>query len=586
MRSERPSGVTRQSWGPGDLSFVDPLDDEHRVASTKDGGVRARLLALAGIRGLSLPSEIRRDFDPSLHPHAPSGSAIGGQFIPTKGGGGRGALTDALKIAGKIDLADGEELLGSSKVDGDSGGARLALIRGTDGRHRLRIGLGMEGYGKTNRDEGTRAWDGNPSRPALPAAERERLQNERDDLDAEWDNASPDRKAAINRRMDEIHEQLTDDGEFNGTTDLDPVDARRLVAAIRPVMEAAAQRDKEYTRTQGEVDELKKQRIALRRKVDDLGREWTNEEDSEWARLTEEIDRREAILDGLVSGPNDPYLVEGTIPGAQGDVHYYAVYEEPSLAYGGEGKGGGPYISIGVMPRGETADDWGASRDWQGSFDVAETRKLLKQIEQMVGEGDSGRSTEGDWDERAYFDEDEHPRGSGATGGQFVAKNSGGGGSKTSTKSNPKPKAKTPQAPRRKPKPKRPGALESGTGMGSGGPDDRVRRLQIILNRFGLKVGVDGKFGPDTAAAVKKAQKHFGLPADGRVTVDVIRKLWRESNMPDAKTNFTGAKTGKTASGKKCTCRSALGECEQRSCGRDILAELRQRITDLDPTPL
>lgn len=60
------------------------------------------------------------------------------------------------------------------------------------------------------------------------------------------------------------------------------------------------------------------------------------------------------------------------------------------------------------------------------------------------------------------------------------------------------------------------GTLKSGTGM-TGGANAQVRSLQTDLGNVGYKVTVDGRFGPQTTAAVKKLQTEHGLPATGNV---------------------------------------------------------------------
>ena len=53
-----------------------------------------------------------------------------------------------------------------------------------------------------------------------------------------------------------------------------------------------------------------------------------------------------------------------------------------------------------------------------------------------------------------------------------------------------------------------------------------VQEIQTNLRRLGHAVGViDGKPGPRTAAAVETFQRKHGLPADGRLSVDLLRQL-------------------------------------------------------------
>jgi HK97 family phage prohead protease len=119
------------------------------------------------------------------------------------------------------------------------------------------------------------------------------------------------------------------------------------------------------------------------------------------------------------------------------------------------------------------------------------------------------------------FAEDAHPRGTGALGGQFIQKQ---GAAKKAAPKKAAPKSKPGS-----------GNLsfdgKRGTGYGVKGGDKRVRGLQEALNRLGLtdangkKLVVDGKLGPKTTAAIKKAQRALGLKADGVVTPALLKQL-------------------------------------------------------------
>ncbi len=60
--------------------------------------------------------------------------------------------------------------------------------------------------------------------------------------------------------------------------------------------------------------------------------------------------------------------------------------------------------------------------------------------------------------------------------------------------------------------------------LGSSGP--AVRTLQTLLNKFGHKTLIDGKFGPKTEGAVKAYQKAVGFAEDGIVA----NKVWARIN--------------------------------------------------------
>src|SRR4051794_24802230 len=81
--------------------------------------------------------------------------------------------------------------------------------------------------------------------------------------------------------------------------------------------------------------------------------------------------------------------------------------------------------------------------------------------------------------------------------------------------------------------------LREGAGLGAA-PSAAVRRVQRILDRRGFDLGpagVDGRFGPRTAAAVRRMQSRYGLVADGVVgakTPRLVSLLARTSPRPRA----------------------------------------------------
>lgn len=142
------------------------------------------------------------------------------------------------------------------------------------------------------------------------------------------------------------------------------------------------------------------------------------------------------------------------------------------------------------------------------------------------------------------FTEQLHPRGTGAVGGQFVA---GGGGSAPAKKAAP--------AAKKRSYPKGSLAFDGkrGAGYGKPGGDAKVHSLQKALNRLGFtdgggnKLKDDGKLGPRTTAAVKKAQRQLGLKPDGVVTPALLSQLSKaksgKSLRPAAKKAMPAKKT-------------------------------------------
>jgi HK97 family phage prohead protease len=166
----------------------------------------------------------------------------------------------------------------------------------------------------------------------------------------------------------------------------------------------------------------------------------------------------------------------------------------------------------------------------------ARIRAAAKKFGIEISDGGEGaNSMDVDWTDRAYTDA-MHPHQPAGTsvGGQFAPSKSGTGKA---------PAKKAAAGQKHKPAPHhRPaghsGTLGYGTGYGVGGGDKRVHRLQEALNRLGLtdgsgnKLRLDGKLGPRTTAAVKKAQKRLGLPQDGKVSPALLDKLAAAKSLP------------------------------------------------------
>ena len=122
------------------------------------------------------------------------------------------------------------------------------------------------------------------------------------------------------------------------------------------------------------------------------------------------------------------------------------------------------------------------------------------------------------------FDEAAHPR---ATTGEFTT------GPGAEGKSVLGLKAKAAKLPKEK---KKAGGKGKKGAKGKGKADaekkaKQTRALQQALARAGFK-GADGKplkldgiVGPNTTAAIKAAQRKFGMKPDGKITPDLLRRL-------------------------------------------------------------
>lgn len=163
------------------------------------------------------------------------------------------------------------------------------------------------------------------------------------------------------------------------------------------------------------------------------------------------------------------------------------------------------------------------------------------------------------------FNESLHPRvQSGTGGGEFSSGGSGGSAAKPTAKAGAaKPTAKVGAAKSAHPH----GSLafdgHTGPGYGMKGGDKRVHSLQQALNRLGFtdssghKLLNDGKLGPRTTAAVKKAQHTLGLKPDGVVTPALLKELEAAKHPADLKADVKKTATpAKKVSGATATPRT------------------------------
>jgi len=326
----------------GALGEADLVDQRHRV-----------LVAL-GV--------VERKFNIN-QPRDPGGEG-GGQWVTTGG-----VIRDVLKLAGKIDLDDDEELLGSDKVIGDGGAVRLALTEQND-RRWLRLGIGDASFG--GRDDEGGPWRGGPDRTDAINADRERLRDERESLEGEWDRldadpgGDPARKAAIEARLEELDDMDTGEVYPSGyTAKLDQPAAQQLRSALDVAFAEGARREAEWNAHYDKIDRLEAERDKLR----GIGRKWTAAEDARWDALTAQIEALEANEPVQVGGKwGDYFSAEGSIPGEWADVHYAVFLDDVSS---------GVRVDLGATPHGSGLDLDNLD-DNRARFYPPEARKLLR----------------------------------------------------------------------------------------------------------------------------------------------------------------------------------------------------------------
>ena len=295
-----------------------------------------------------------RKFNPG-QPRVPGGEH-GGEWSAT------GAIKDALKLAGKIDLDPDENLLGSDKVIGDGGAIRMALTD-RNGHRSLRLGIGDSGFG--SRDDEAGPWRGGPDRTAAVNADRKRLRDERESLEAEWDQfaSNPARRAAIEARLEELDDMDTGEVYPSGyTAKLDESAAAQLRSTVADGFAAGEAQWADLNAGYDKLDRLNAQRDRLR----GLDHLFTPEEEAKWDSLTEQIERLEAQLE--LQNFDYTIYAEGSIPGEWADVHYRVEMDEVAS---------GVRVLLGAVPHGSGLDLEGLD-DTRAILDPAEARKFLR----------------------------------------------------------------------------------------------------------------------------------------------------------------------------------------------------------------
>ncbi len=282
--------------------------------------------------------------------------------------GGKSEAKDRLKLAGRIHVEPGERLVGSAKVDTESGNIRLASVE-RNGHRSLRIGIGNGVFGTRDSEEGP--WTGAPGNLAELNAERAKLRAEEEELQNRWDEATPEERPAIERRLDELDETSKEKIYPDGyTAHLDPAQAKQLRDALGALIPKAAETEKQVNAHFDELDRLEAERDKLR----GMSRKWTPEEDARWDDLTAQIETLQAKGSPHVGPSGWATFGEGMIPGQWGNVHYEAYLDDPSV---------GTEVRLAVVPH-DGSMTLGDMDDEIARLPLADATQLLKHLNTLA----------------------------------------------------------------------------------------------------------------------------------------------------------------------------------------------------------
>lgn len=140
----------------------------------------------------------------------------------------------------------------------------------------------------------------------------------------------------------------------------------------------------------------------------------------------------------------------------------------------------------------------------------------------------------------------------GPAGGQFSTSSSSSGGSKNVGAEEKRGSGKPPHTGTKQ------GDLRLKAGYGNPHGDKRVKHLQTLLNKLGAtdhtgkKLVLDGKLGPKTTAAIKKAQRELGVKVTGIVSPAFLSQLGKiKSLKAHTEKSSHSLPTGKAATAVK-----------------------------------
>ncbi|MFG1955034.1 hypothetical protein [Micromonospora sp. NPDC048830] len=241
---------------------------------------------------------------------------------------GRPAGKDRLKLAGRMDLHEGERLIDSDKVTGDFGTVRVAAVTDRTGVVALRLGLGGPAYG--SREDAAGPWLGGPDPTVALNARRKVRRDEREAVDAELTSleaepaTDPVRKAALEARYRVLDDMdLAEVYPLGYTAVLNQRAVQQLRATLAGALAAEAEIQGVADAYWTEHDHLEAIRDGLR----GMTRKWTPEEEARWDTATADL---EALA---VAGPDVKYTIfaEGSIPASWADIHYRVELDDPGM---------------------------------------------------------------------------------------------------------------------------------------------------------------------------------------------------------------------------------------------------------------